>query len=55
MNANCLDEKRNFKACPYRVITEERKAVLRGYGDFVTQQFTLVSVKPVSAIMLEFV
>lgn len=27
MNANCLDEKGNFKLCPYRVLTEEHKAV----------------------------
>lgn len=39
MNANCLDGNGNFKACPYRVFTEEHKAVLRGNGDFVTQQF----------------
>ena len=39
MNGNCLDEKGNFKACPYRVITEEHKALLQGHGDFVTQQF----------------
>lgn len=39
MNATCIDEKGDFKACPYRVFTEEHKAVLRGSGDFVVQQF----------------
>lgn len=39
MNANCLDEKGNFKLCPYRVLTEEHKAVMKGTGDFVTQMF----------------
>lgn len=39
MNANCLDKNGNFKLCPYRVLTEEHKAVMRGAGDFVTQKF----------------
>lgn len=30
MNASCLDEKGRFKSCPYRVYTDEHKAVLRG-------------------------
>lgn len=39
MNANCLDEKGRFKACPYRVITEEHKAIAIGSGDVTTQVF----------------
>lgn len=39
MNANCLDDKGNFKLCPYRVFTEEHKAVAIGSGDCVTQGF----------------
>lgn len=27
MNASCLDEKGRFKSCPYRVYTDEHKAV----------------------------
>lgn len=34
MNASCLDEKGRFKSCPYRVYTDEHKAVLRGQGVF---------------------
>lgn len=34
MNASCLDENGRFKSCPYRVYTDEHKAVLRGQGDF---------------------
>lgn len=30
MNASCLDEKGRFKSCPYRVYTDEHKAILRG-------------------------
>lgn len=37
MNASCLDEKGCFKSCPYRVYTDEHKAILRGQGDFVSQ------------------
>lgn len=36
MNASCLDEKGRFKSCPYRVYTDEHKAILRGQGDFVS-------------------
>lgn len=32
MNASCLDEKGRFKSCPYRVYTDEHKAILRGQG-----------------------
>lgn len=39
MNASCLDEKGQFKACPYRVCIEEHKAILRGQGDFTSQCF----------------
>lgn len=39
MNANCLDEKGNFKACPYRIFTEEHKAMMMGTGDCITQHF----------------
>lgn len=39
MNASCLDEKGRFKSCPYRVYTDEHKAVLRGQGDFTSQCF----------------
>ncbi len=39
MNANCLDDKGNFKLCPYRVFTEEHKAMMVGHGDYVTQNF----------------
>ena len=39
MNASCLDEKGRFKSCPYRVYTDEHKAILRGQGDFVSQCF----------------
>lgn len=39
MQVNCLDEKGQFKSCPYRVITEEFKAVMVGQGDMTTQQF----------------
>lgn len=39
MNANCLDENGKFKSCPYRVFSDEHKAVLRGQGDCTTQTF----------------
>lgn len=39
MNATCLDEDVKFKKCPYRVITEEREAILREQGDITTQLF----------------
>ena len=39
MNASCLDEKGRFKSCPYRVYTDEHKAILRGQGDFTSQCF----------------
>lgn len=39
MNASCLDEKGRFKSCPYRVYTDEHKAILRGQVDFVSQCF----------------
>lgn len=41
MNASCLDEKGRFKSCPYRVYTDEHKAILRGQGDFTSQCFSL--------------
>lgn len=39
MNARCHDEKGNFKACPYRVITEEYPAVMIGAGSTTVQEF----------------
>ena len=39
MNATCIDKDAKFKKCPYRVITEEHKAILRGQGDIITQLF----------------
>lgn len=39
MNASCLDEKANFKACPYRIYTEEHPALLRGQNSCTTQVF----------------
>lgn len=39
MNANCLNDKGEFKSCPYRVFTEEHKAIAIGSGDCVTQHF----------------
>lgn len=39
MNASCLDEKGRFKSCPYRVYTDEHKAILRGQGDSTSQCF----------------
>lgn len=39
MNAMCLDDKGQFKACPYRVFTEEHKAIMRGSGDCISQRF----------------
>lgn len=39
MNASCLDEKGRFKSCPYRIYTDEHKAILRGQGDFTSQCF----------------
>lgn len=39
MNANCLDDKGNFKLCPYRVFTKEHKAMAIGSGDVVMQEF----------------
>lgn len=40
MNAMCIDKDVKFKKkCPYRVITEEHKAILRGQGDVTTQLF----------------
>lgn len=40
MNATCIDENAKFKKCPYRVITEERKAILRERGDKIIQFFS---------------
>ena len=40
MNATCIDKDAKFKKCPYRVITEEHKAILRGQGDIITQLFS---------------
>lgn len=39
MNATCLNKDGKFKNCPYRVVTEEHKAILRGQGDITTQLF----------------
>lgn len=39
MNANCIDEEGKFKACPYRVFTQEHKAIAVGTGDCVIQDF----------------
>ena len=39
MNANCRDNKGRLKLCPYRVLTEEHKAIAIGNGDYVTQRF----------------
>lgn len=39
MNAKCLDDNGKFKACPYRVFTEEHKAIMVGHGDCTTQEF----------------
>ena len=39
MNARCVNDDGSFKACPYRVITEEHKAIAVGTGDCVTQRF----------------
>lgn len=39
MNAMCVDEDAKFKKCPYRVITEERQAILREQGDKIIQFF----------------
>lgn len=39
MNAKCLNDKGDFKLCPYRVFTEEHKAITIGSSDCVTQTF----------------
>lgn len=39
MNAKCINDDESFKACPYRVITEEYKAFTVGTGDTVVQEF----------------
>lgn len=56
MNASCLDEKGRFKSCPYRVYTDEHKAILRGQGDFVSQCFYpwLASWKMKSQMLVAF-
>lgn len=41
MNASCLDEKGRFKSCPYRVYTDEHKAILRGQVSFFMAQTTV--------------
>lgn len=38
-SAKCIDEKGDFKACPYRIITEEHKAMMIGQGDIISQLF----------------
>lgn len=38
-HANCIDDKGELKACPYRIFTEEHKALMVGQGDIVTQSF----------------
>lgn len=37
MKAMCIDDKGNFKLCPYRVFQEEKKAMMIGSGDMVVQ------------------
>lgn len=37
--AECIDNKGKFKACPYRTITEEHKAIMVGQGDIAVQSF----------------
>ena len=54
MNASCLDEKGRFKSCPYRVYTDEHKAILRGQGDFVSQCFYPCIVRGALHTMWEF-
>ena len=39
MNASCIGENTKFKLCPYRVFTQEHKAIAIGSGDCVTQEF----------------
>lgn len=38
-HAKCIDDKGNFRACPYRTITEEHKAMMVGHGDITVQSF----------------
>lgn len=40
MNATCIDKDAKFKKCPYRVITEESKAILREQGNKIIQFFS---------------
>lgn len=37
--AECINENGQFKACPYRIFTEEHKAITIGQGDIVSQSF----------------
>ncbi len=39
MKAICIDDKGNFKLCPYRVFQKEKKAMMIGNGDMVVQCF----------------
>lgn len=39
LNGTCIDDKGNFKLCPYRVFQEEHKALMIGSGDIVIQGF----------------
>lgn len=39
MKGMCLNKEANFKACPYRVYTQEHKAMMKGGSDFITQEF----------------
>lgn len=55
MNATCIDKDAKFKKCPYRVITEEHKAILRGQGDIITQLFYPCIGEECIAITLAFV
>lgn len=38
-HAKCINENSEFKACPFRTITEEHKAMIRGQGDIISQSF----------------
>lgn len=38
-NAACINEKGEFRLCPFRVIAEVHPALVRGSGDVTTQHF----------------
>lgn len=54
MNASCLDEKGRFKSCPYRVYTDEHKAVLRGQVILHHSVFTRALARSALHIMWAF-